>query len=158
MSGPRRTIVLAGVTASSPASTSPRCFTTLRTLPHRRYIYSTPSSLVTSHTQGYVGNYEAYAPTTGPLSQSSKHGVSTLTPSLLKKHLDKFVVGQDKAKKVTSVAIYNHYQRIREIRRQEHEEQEKKDQRARQEAQQRLPKLPNSHPTESIYPAQFPIT
>ncbi len=34
-------------------------------------------------------------------------------PSELKAELDKYVVGQDEAKKVLSVAVYNHYKRIR---------------------------------------------
>lgn len=34
------------------------------------------------------------------------------TPSELKNYLDRFVVGQDSAKKTLSVAVYNHYQRI----------------------------------------------
>jgi ATP-dependent Clp protease ATP-binding subunit ClpX len=35
-----------------------------------------------------------------------------LTPEIIKKFLDTYVVGQDKAKKVLSVAVYNHYKRI----------------------------------------------
>jgi ATP-dependent Clp protease ATP-binding subunit ClpX len=69
---------------------------------------------------------------------------------LLKEHLDKFVVGQDKAKKVTSVAIYNHYQRIREIRRREAEEEEKERQRERRETAERERR---SHPVESTSPS-----
>jgi ATP-dependent Clp protease ATP-binding subunit ClpX len=34
------------------------------------------------------------------------------TPSKLKKMLDEYVVGQDEAKRVLSVAVYNHYKRI----------------------------------------------
>jgi ATP-dependent Clp protease ATP-binding subunit ClpX len=34
------------------------------------------------------------------------------TPALIKKTLDEYVIGQDKAKKVLSVAVYNHYKRI----------------------------------------------
>lgn len=34
------------------------------------------------------------------------------TPKELKEHLDKFVIGQDDAKKTISVAVYNHYKRI----------------------------------------------
>ncbi|MDL2263327.1 ATP-dependent Clp protease ATP-binding subunit ClpX [Synergistaceae bacterium OttesenSCG-928-I11] len=36
-------------------------------------------------------------------------------PEEIKEYLDKYVVGQQKAKKVLSVAVYNHYQRIRSI-------------------------------------------
>ncbi|NIZ19205.1 ATP-dependent protease ATP-binding subunit ClpX [Entomospira culicis] len=35
------------------------------------------------------------------------------TPSELKAHLDEYIIGQDSAKRVFSVAVYNHYKRIR---------------------------------------------
>ena len=35
-----------------------------------------------------------------------------MKPAEIKKHLDQYVIGQDKAKKVLSVAVYNHYKRI----------------------------------------------
>ena len=35
-----------------------------------------------------------------------------MTPVELKNHLDKYVIGQDNAKKVLSVAVYNHYKRL----------------------------------------------
>ena len=34
------------------------------------------------------------------------------TPREIKAHLDQYVIGQDRAKKVLSVAVYNHYKRI----------------------------------------------
>lgn len=47
------------------------------------------------------------------------------TPSQMKSQLDKFVVGQNDAKKVLSVAVYNHYKRLRaEILSKLHPEQE----------------------------------
>ncbi|MBR9922723.1 MAG: ATP-dependent Clp protease ATP-binding subunit ClpX [Bacteroidetes bacterium] len=36
-----------------------------------------------------------------------------LTPKSIKDHLDKYVIGQDDAKKYLSVAVYNHYKRLR---------------------------------------------
>lgn len=33
-------------------------------------------------------------------------------PTDMKKHLDEYIIGQDKAKKVLSVAVYNHYKRL----------------------------------------------
>ena len=35
-----------------------------------------------------------------------------ITPTLIKGELDSYVIGQEKAKKILSVAIYNHYKRI----------------------------------------------
>ena len=59
---------------------------------------------------------------------------------MLKQHLDQFVVGQDRAKKVLSVAVFNHYQRIQELQRREEEEEELIAQRERRER----------HPVESM--------
>jgi len=36
----------------------------------------------------------------------------TLTPDMIKKNLDEYVIDQERAKKVLSVAVYNHYKRI----------------------------------------------
>jgi len=35
-----------------------------------------------------------------------------LTPKQIKKLLDSYVIEQDRAKKILSVAVYNHYKRI----------------------------------------------
>ncbi|MBR1849808.1 MAG: ATP-dependent Clp protease ATP-binding subunit ClpX [Bacteroidales bacterium] len=35
------------------------------------------------------------------------------TPSQIKQHLDQYVIGQDDAKRVLAVAVYNHYKRLR---------------------------------------------
>ncbi|MEN7549199.1 ATP-dependent Clp protease ATP-binding subunit ClpX [Rapidithrix thailandica] len=43
---------------------------------------------------------------------SGKPRFKLVKPTELKKHLDEYVIGQDRAKKVLSVAVYNHYKRI----------------------------------------------
>ena len=37
------------------------------------------------------------------------------TPELIKKELDKYIIGQERAKKTVSVAVYNHYKRLANI-------------------------------------------
>ena len=44
--------------------------------------------------------------------ESPAETVELKKPSEIKAELDKYIVGQDKAKKVLSVAVYNHYKRI----------------------------------------------
>ena len=47
-----------------------------------------------------------------PDSVSAAETVQTLTPSKIKAELDKYIIGQDEAKKTMCTAIYNHYKRI----------------------------------------------
>ncbi|KAL1970395.1 hypothetical protein VTN77DRAFT_5556 [Rasamsonia byssochlamydoides] len=97
--------------------------------------------------QPYTGSYEPGLPTSGPLGSAPAFGAPRLTPKVLKQHLDQFVVGQDRAKKVLSVAVYNHYQRIQELNRREEEAAELLAQRARRESVE-------THPLESEFPGQ----
>ncbi len=89
--------------------------------------------------QGFTGIYEPGQPTSGPLGEASIFGAPRLTPKVLKQHLDQFVVGQERAKKVLSVAVYNHYQRIQELQRRDEEEDALMQQRARREMGDRHP-------------------
>ena len=45
-------------------------------------------------------------------STTSNYKLSVKKPMELKKYLDEYVIGQDDAKKVLSVAVYNHYKRL----------------------------------------------
>jgi len=47
------------------------------------------------------------------LDEESEHGLSEIPkPQEIKAFLDEYVIGQEKAKKILSVAVYNHYKRI----------------------------------------------
>ncbi len=45
-------------------------------------------------------------------SEKATEAVSLYTPKEIKSKLDEYIIGQDNAKKVLSVAVYNHYKRI----------------------------------------------
>lgn len=44
--------------------------------------------------------------------QSEQNQIELPSPAEIKEHLDEYIIGQDEAKKVLSVAVYNHYKRI----------------------------------------------
>ncbi|CAG7928632.1 unnamed protein product [Penicillium olsonii] len=95
--------------------------------------------------QPFSGSYEPGAPTNGPLGSTPAFGAPRITPKVLKQYLDQFVVGQDRAKKILSVAVYNHYQRVQEAVRREEEQAEATVKRQRREALE-------SHPLDDDFP------
>jgi ATP-dependent Clp protease ATP-binding subunit ClpX len=48
----------------------------------------------------------------GEQKQHIQHSLTLLKPKAIKEKLDEYVIGQDDAKKVLSVAVYNHFKRI----------------------------------------------
>lgn len=44
--------------------------------------------------------------------ETNGESINLLTPIQIKRHLDDYVIGQEKAKKILSVAVYNHYKRV----------------------------------------------
>ena len=45
-------------------------------------------------------------------NRDKNYDINIMSPAQIKNGLDKYVIGQDEAKKVLSVAVYNHYKRI----------------------------------------------
>ncbi|MGM0533995.1 MAG: ATP-dependent Clp protease ATP-binding subunit ClpX [Campylobacterota bacterium] len=54
----------------------------------------------------------AYKIISGEAQEESSDNTVLLAPKEIKQNLDKHVIGQERAKKVISVAVYNHYKRI----------------------------------------------
>lgn len=62
--------------------------------------------------------------TVGEQKQQVQHAINLLKPKTIKEKLDEYVIGQDDAKKVLSVAVYNHFKRIAHVTKNNKEEVE----------------------------------
>lgn len=62
------------------------------------------------HAQEIIGQEIVHQPAKN--TQSSNYKLTVKKPMELKKFLDEYVIGQDDAKKVLAVAVYNHYKRM----------------------------------------------
>lgn len=61
----------------------------------------------------YGGKREGEKPAAAPQVSNSFVLPENVTPMHISKHLDEYVIGQNEAKKILSVAVYNHYKRLR---------------------------------------------
>ncbi|KAL5091173.1 hypothetical protein Trisim1_003487 [Trichoderma cf. simile WF8] len=68
----------------------------------------------------------------GPMFRKVNFGVPQFYPRDLKRRVDEYVVGQDRAKKTICAAIFNHYQNLRRRRQHEQEDKEKHEKLMRQ--------------------------
>jgi len=70
--------------------------------------FSTLVSLKPDLTNSFLGNNKELIQS----DNKNQKKINLLTPSQIKKHLDDYVIGQEEAKKILSVAVYNHYKRV----------------------------------------------
>lgn len=82
---------------------------------------------------GFTGSYD---PSTengrGPMFNKANFGVPQFYPRDLKKRVDDYVVGQDRAKKTICATLFNHYQGVRRRHQHEHEDRNRRDKQTRQ--------------------------
>lgn len=80
-------------------------------------------------------------------------GVPQFYPRDLKKGVDEYVVGQDRAKKTISSVIFNHYQNVRRRQYQEEQERKREERLMRQTiARDRNIRERDIHPVEDEFP------
>lgn len=86
----------------------------------RCFLCGRPKAEVTQLLKGQFGYVcdecvlDAYNILNEEEEQEISHNVQLATPRQIKEHLDQYVVGQDDAKMTLSVAVYNHYKRVRQ--------------------------------------------
>ncbi|KAI5457255.1 P-loop containing nucleoside triphosphate hydrolase protein [Mariannaea sp. PMI_226] len=106
------------------------------TPPHRHLSIS--SSLAASRqnadfNSGFTGTYDPSIDAgRGPMFSKANFGVPQFYPRDLKKRVDDYVVGQERAKKTICATIFNHYQNLRRRHQHEHEERNRRDKLMRQ--------------------------
>jgi ATP-dependent Clp protease ATP-binding subunit ClpX len=114
---------------------APKCASPSSLTRHRPAAYSTFLAVAPRRSQyfnsGFTSSYDPSHDTgRGPIFAKSTFGVPQFYPRDLKRRVDDYVVGQERAKKTICSVIFNHYQGLR--RRQHHDVQ---DQRLREKLQ-----------------------
>ncbi|KAI6085105.1 P-loop containing nucleoside triphosphate hydrolase protein [Hypoxylon rubiginosum] len=112
-------------------------------------IYWSASRRTSDFNSPFTGSYDPNEEGRGPMFSKNTFGVPQFYPRDLKKRVDEYVVGQDRAKKTISSVIFNHYQNVR--RRQYQEELERKrDERLMRQAiaRDRNARERDTHPVE----------
>ncbi|KAI0398931.1 P-loop containing nucleoside triphosphate hydrolase protein [Xylaria palmicola] len=126
----------------------------------RRQPLSTTAVLQTA--PGRTSNFNSgftssYDPTEeggrGPMFSKTSPGVPRFYPRDLKRRVDEYVVGQDRAKKTISAVIFNHYQNIRRRQYQEEQLRKREEKLMRQAiARDRNARERDPHPVDDDYP------
>ena len=67
------------------------------------------------HAQEIIGQELSIFPENKQGSGTSSGKLTVKKPIEIKKFLDEYVIGQDDAKKILAVAVYNHYKRLKRV-------------------------------------------
>ncbi|QUC20816.1 uncharacterized protein UV8b_05057 [Ustilaginoidea virens] len=85
-------------------------------------VFQRASSRSPDLNSGFTGSYDPTAESRrGPMFNKAKFGVPQFYPRDLKKRVDEYVVGQERAKRIICSTIFNHYQKLRRLHQNEHE-------------------------------------
>ncbi|KAL7624526.1 ATP-binding protein [Parahypoxylon ruwenzoriense] len=97
----------------------------------------------------FTSSYDPNEEGRGPMFSKNTFGVPQFYPRDLKRRVDEYVVGQERAKKTISSVIFNHYQNVRRRHHQEVQEQKREERLMRQAiARDRIARERESHPVE----------
>ncbi|CAK7264948.1 ATP-binding protein [Sporothrix epigloea] len=119
-----RSAAFLGAPRRTPGSVAPSAYS-LRFGGHpRHFSLSRPALVASRRSQEFNSGFSSsYDPTEdsgrGPMFNKAKFGVPQFYPRDLKKRVDNYVIGQDRAKKIICATIFNHYQRLRRKHHQE---------------------------------------
>ncbi|KAH6997012.1 P-loop containing nucleoside triphosphate hydrolase protein [Ilyonectria destructans] len=126
---------------------------------HRQLSISRPLAVAKRNADfnsGFSGTYDPSIDSgRGPMFNKTTFGVPHFYPRDLKKRVDDYVVGQDRAKKTICSTIFNHYQNLRRRHQHEHEDRNRRDKVMRQRfARDRElhQKRREMHPVEDEFP------
>ncbi|TQN72138.1 ATP-dependent clpX-like chaperone [Colletotrichum shisoi] len=93
----------------------------------------TPPRQTQDFNSGFTSTYDPASDAgRGPMFNKNSFGVPQFYPRDLKKRVDDYVVGQDRAKKTICSTIFNHYQGLRRRRQQDQEEKVQREKAERQ--------------------------
>ncbi|CVK96536.1 related to MCX1 protein [Fusarium proliferatum] len=143
-----------------PVPTTTRCLSSSNSRLRQQYRYISGSSIASRRNNDFNSGFSSsYDPSVdagrGPMFNKTNFGVPQFYPRDLKKRVDDYVVGQDRAKKTICATIFNHYQNLRRRHQHEHEDRNRRDKVMRQRfARDRElhQKRREMHPVEDEFP------
>lgn len=104
---------------------------------------------------GFTGSYDPTKESgRGPMFNKANFGVPQFYPRDLKKRVDEYVVGQERAKRTICSTLFNHYQKLRRRHQHEHEQRNLHEKMMRQRfARDRElhQKRRETHPVEGLF-------